>query len=199
MTVLVLADESDLSVDMVVRALGRASVRVVRMDPAAFPLTVSIDAQLRGSAWEGKLVTGTDVLALEEVRAVWFQSSGTFRFPLELSAEGREHRRVEAKLGFGGVLATLPAMWVNHPSRIAESAYRPYQLAVAGGCGLGVPPTLVTSIPRAVQRFAAISTARSPRRRSAHRGQVTVACGLSMSRGLTISPVSGRPRTSSST
>lgn len=52
------------------------------------------------------------------------------------------------------MLATLPVLWVNHPARDADHAYKPRQLALAARCGLPVPRTLITNNPHAVQRFA---------------------------------------------
>jgi len=46
-------------------------------------------------------------------------------------------------------------LWVNHPSREADAAYKPVQLATAARCHLTVPPTLITNRPDAVRRFAA--------------------------------------------
>ncbi|OLT22004.1 hypothetical protein BJF78_33465 [Pseudonocardia sp. CNS-139] len=52
------------------------------------------------------------------------------------------------------MLAALPVLWVNHPSRLADAAYKPVQLALAHECGLRVPDTVVTSEPESVRRFA---------------------------------------------
>lgn len=60
----------------------------------------------------------------------------------------------EAKLGLGGVLASLPVRWVNHPNRSADASYKPVQLAVAARCGLDAPETLITNRADSVRRFA---------------------------------------------
>jgi glutathione synthase/RimK-type ligase-like ATP-grasp enzyme len=54
----------------------------------------------------------------------------------------------------GGVLSSLPALWVNHPARLADAAYKPVQLVKAARCGLVVPETLITNEPEAVGEFA---------------------------------------------
>lgn len=59
----------------------------------------------------------------------------------------------EARLGFGGVLAALPVVWVNHPNRATDAMFR--QLTTAAACGLVVQPTLVTNVPGAAVRFCA--------------------------------------------
>lgn len=73
--------------------------------------------------------------------------------PPELSPGEAQHARVEAKYGLGGVLASLPALWCNHPSRVADAAYKPVQLARAALAGLTVPDTLITNEADAVRRF----------------------------------------------
>jgi glutathione synthase/RimK-type ligase-like ATP-grasp enzyme len=74
--------------------------------------------------------------------------------PAELSATEGHHAFLEAKYGLGGVLASLPALWVNHPNRAADATYKPMQLVVAARCGLSVPETLITNEAPAVRDFA---------------------------------------------
>jgi glutathione synthase/RimK-type ligase-like ATP-grasp enzyme len=75
--------------------------------------------------------------------------------PPELSPAEAHHARIEAKYGLGGVLASLPVLWCNHPSRVADAAYKPVQLVHAALAGLTVPDTLITNEPDAVRKFAA--------------------------------------------
>jgi glutathione synthase/RimK-type ligase-like ATP-grasp enzyme len=60
----------------------------------------------------------------------------------------------EARLGFGGVLGALDALWINHPARVAIAEYKPVQLHIATRCGLSVPRTLVTNDKETVIDFA---------------------------------------------
>ncbi|OZM71972.1 RimK domain-containing protein [Amycolatopsis antarctica] len=154
MTVLVLASERDFSADRVVAALGRRGVPVVRVDTAWFPRHLTVDAELRAGRWTGTLRTGDRTLDLTGVRSVWYRRPRAFAFPDGLSPTEREWSAGEAKLGLGGVLSALPALWVNHPSRNADAAYKPVQLVTAAACGLAVPDTLVTNERPAVQRFS---------------------------------------------
>lgn len=70
-----------------------------------------------------------------------------------MSGPERQHAAWEAKFGLGGLLTSLPVLWVNHPSRESDACYKPRQLATAAMCGLAVPRTLVTNDPQAVRRF----------------------------------------------
>jgi hypothetical protein len=74
--------------------------------------------------------------ALEQIVGVWH------RRPSDFTTSNTEDR-AELRAGIGGVLATLP--YLNHPAAMASAALKPYQLAVAGHCGLHVPPSLVST------------------------------------------------------
>lgn len=155
MTVLILTEECDLTADRVVQELEGRGVAVVRADTGWFPTGLWLDAELREGNWHGQLRTASRRVELLGLRSIWYRRPSAFTFPHGLSAPERQHATWEAKFGLGGVLASLPVRWVNHPSREADAAYKPRQLAVAAHCGLPVPDTLITNDPAAVRRFAA--------------------------------------------
>jgi len=154
MTVLILAGEFDVSADQMVLALREPGVPVCRVDTAWFPLQLSIDAELREGRWQGHLRTPGRDVELEGLRSIWYRSPTTFQFSSELSGAESHHAFLEAKYGLGGILSSLPVLWVNHPAR-AAAASKPVQLATAARCGLTVPGTLITNELGAVRRFAA--------------------------------------------
>lgn len=154
MTVLVLGEELDLTIDQVVAHLAARDVPVFRADTAWFPTELSLDTWLDTGRWYGQLRTKRRTLPLTEVRSVWYRRPTAFQFPAGMSDPERRHAGWEAKFGLGGVLATLPVLWVNHPNREADACYKPVQLATARRCGLSVPDTIVTNEPEAVRRFA---------------------------------------------
>ncbi|MDQ3404175.1 MAG: RimK domain-containing protein, partial [Actinomycetota bacterium] len=116
---------------------------------------LSVSAELRGGRWTGKIRTPTRVIDLEDITAVWYRTPRAYQFPSELTAAERGHANLEAKYGLGGVLSSLPALWVNHPSRLADAAYKPVQLVTAARCGLAVPDTVITNEADTVREFAA--------------------------------------------
>ncbi|MQA24741.1 MAG: ATP-grasp ribosomal peptide maturase [Micromonosporaceae bacterium] len=154
MTVLVLAEECDPTADAVVHALQQREVPVFRCDTSWFPVRLSVDAVLGETGWAGALRTEHQEVALSGLRSIWYRSPTAFVFPGGLSGPERRHAALEAKLGLGGVLWSLPVLWVNHPAKAADT-YKPTQLHVARRLGLTVPRTLVTNRPEAVLRFAA--------------------------------------------
>jgi hypothetical protein len=104
--------------------------------------------------WVGTLRAGSREISLTGLRSVFYRRPTAFVFPPELSGQELRHARMEAKLGLGGCLWSLPnVLWVNHPARQADM-YKPSQLAAGKAVGLLVPKTLVTNRPDAVLRFA---------------------------------------------
>jgi ATP-grasp ribosomal peptide maturase len=156
-TVLVLAEELDLTADRVVAELTRRAVPVFRTDLGCFPTAMDATFSLDGGhgRWRGELRTPHRKVALADVRSIWYRSPTAFQFPEELSAPERSHAEQEAKFGIGGVLGSLDVLWINHPAKEADAIYKPRQLAVAERCGLNIPKTCVTNNPTAVRRFAA--------------------------------------------
>jgi ATP-grasp ribosomal peptide maturase len=155
-TVVIFAQEADAPVDAVVRLLTGRGVVVFRVDTSWFPTQLVLEAHLDHSCgWAGVLRTPYRSVRLADIRSVWYRDPAAFRFPTALTDVERTYAHREARLGFGGVLATLPVLWVNHPNRAADAVYKPLQLATAAASGLPVQPTLVTNSPAAAALFAA--------------------------------------------
>ncbi|MGH3468425.1 MAG: ATP-grasp ribosomal peptide maturase [Thermocrispum sp.] len=155
MSVLVLADDYDPSADAMVRSLHDRDAVVHRVNTAWFPGQLSMSAELAGGRWSGCLRTPYRTIELDGITAVWVRSPKAFNFPAEMSAAERGFANLEAKYGFGGVLTSLPALWVNQPARAAGANFKPVQLTTAARCGLTVADTVITNDPQAVREFAA--------------------------------------------
>lgn len=154
MSVLILAEDIDATADTMIHALLERDAVVHRVNTAWFPARLSVSAELREERWIGQIRTPARVIELETITAVWYRTPRAYRFPSELSPAEREHANLEAKYGLGGVLSSLPALWVNHPSRLADAAYKPVQLVRAARCGLAVPDTVITNEAATVREFA---------------------------------------------
>ncbi len=154
MSVLILAEDVDATCDSVVNALLERGAVVHRVNTAWFPAQLSVSAQLRGGRWTGQIRTPGRVIDLEEITAVWYRTPRAYQFPSTLSASEKAHANLEAKYGLGGVLSSLPALWANHPGRLAAAAYKPMQLVIASRCGLTVPDTVITNEAHTVREFA---------------------------------------------
>lgn len=155
MSVLVLGEDSDSTIDGVVDELNTRGVPVFRCDTSWFPDRLTIDAKIGSDQWVGTLSTSHRQTSLEGLRSIWYRRPTAFDLPANLSEPERAHALAEARFGFGGVLGSLETLWVNHPSREADASYKPRELVAAQRCGLTVPRTLITNRPDAVRDFAA--------------------------------------------
>lgn len=155
--VLVLGIQEEWAAAEVGKELDARGVRWIPLNVADFPLTMTIGAELAPDAgrWRGTVRSVEHELPLHEVTAVFYGRPTEFVMPPGLSAPELRFSRAQARVGLGGVLASLPVRWVSHPSALADAAYKPWQLSLLKRAGLAVPPTLVTNDPDAVRRFAA--------------------------------------------
>ncbi|HEV2089025.1 MAG TPA: ATP-grasp ribosomal peptide maturase [Cryptosporangiaceae bacterium] len=152
-TVLVLTERLDPTADLVVAELARRGVAVVRFDTAEFPADLRVCATFDGR-WHGVVHTRTHVLHLDALCGAYYRRPSAFVFPPGMTEHELGWANLEARIGLGGVLATVPH-WLNHPSRIGFAEYKPIQLAAAAAAGLDTPRTLITNDPADARRFAA--------------------------------------------
>ncbi|REH42688.1 ATP-grasp ribosomal peptide maturase [Kutzneria buriramensis] len=147
-TVVVLTRENDLTADMVVEELHSRSVPVFRFDTRDFPLSLTLNAQF-ADGWRGTLDSPSGSVKLESIRSIYFRRPTGFSFPDAMTDAERRFAGSEARRGIGGLLISLPCLWLNHPARVANAEYKPYQLAAAARYGLDVPATMLTNDPTA--------------------------------------------------
>jgi len=152
--VLVISEAADWSADAVVNELRHRNVPVFRLDTGDFPQRMRVSARLR-DGWAGLIGTDAGDLDLSMVAGVYYRRPRTFDLPNGLSGPERRFAQQQARVGIGGLLASLPTRWINHPSAIADCEYKPRQLAVAASVGFTTPATLITNDPDAVRDFAA--------------------------------------------
>ncbi len=155
--VLVLGDAGDWSVTEVGRHLDAGGVRWVLLDTADFPQRMNLSARLDADhgGWQGEVAIDGKTLRLDEVTAVYYRKPRDFDLPEGLSGPERRFSHAQARVGLGGVLASLPVRWLSHPSALADAEYKPRQLILLRQAGLVTPPTLITNDPAAVRAFAA--------------------------------------------
>ncbi|HSV67935.1 MAG TPA: ATP-grasp ribosomal peptide maturase [Mycobacteriales bacterium] len=151
--VLIVSARGDWSGLSVADRLAARGVNYSWLDPADFPQRVVLAARFEGS-WAVRLTTPGGAIDLDDVVAVFYRRPGDFEMPPGLSAPELRFARAQARVGLGGVLVSLPARWVNHPSSLADAEYKPHQLALAAAAGLVTPRTVVTNDPEVVRAFA---------------------------------------------
>ena len=152
--VLVLTEECDPTADAIIDELQQRGVEIYRADLGWFPRDLELDAVLDTEGWSGRLHGPHRNLCLNDVQSVLYRRPTGFTIPPGMSRAEMRHAQMEAKIGLGGILWSLPGvLWVNHPARAADM-YKPLQLATAARMGLLTPRTLVTNQAKAVRRFA---------------------------------------------
>ncbi|MFJ9590549.1 ATP-grasp ribosomal peptide maturase [Streptomyces acidicola] len=158
-TVLVVTGLEDVTADKVIAALNEREVPVVRVDPADIGPGLSFGFHIGqdGSAWGGRLRTGSRQVELGEVAAVYYRRPTPYAARFEhLPPQQRDFAAAEAKHGLGGVLNALPgALYVNHPAAVTRADFKPAQLQRFAEFGLTIPPTLVTNDVETARTFAA--------------------------------------------
>ncbi|MGH3857145.1 MAG: ATP-grasp ribosomal peptide maturase, partial [Pseudonocardiaceae bacterium] len=154
--IIILSGADDPTADRVEFELDRRSARYSRLDLSDFPQRVTASACLDDAGrWTGQIRhdDGWSV-AWEDIEAVYYRRPSNFRPASSLTANERRFVVAEARGGFGGVLASLNARWVNHPFRIADSEFKPVQLTAAREYGFTVPSTLITNDGSSAHGFA---------------------------------------------
>jgi len=151
--VLIVSGATDWSAQQVATQLTRRGAEHRWLDPADFPGSVRMSARLdRG--WRGLLNTPGGSLRWEEVSSVLYRRPRDFQMPAGMSEPERRFARAQARVGLGGVLASLPARWINHPGALADHEYKPLQLCLAESVGMTMPHTLISNDAAEVRSFA---------------------------------------------
>lgn len=151
---LTVSGRGDWSAEQVATQLQKRGCAYSWFDPADFPQRVQVTARLE-HGWCGEVQTPDDAFFWEEISAVFYRRPRDFTMPSSMSGPEQRFSRAQARVGLGGVLASLPAKWINHPSALADCEYKPRQLSLAQTVGLVVPATIVTNAPDEVRRFGA--------------------------------------------
>ncbi|MGH3999400.1 MAG: MvdC/MvdD family ATP grasp protein [Pseudonocardiaceae bacterium] len=152
--VLIVSGGRDWSAGQVAQHLRQRGSAYSWLDPAEFPRQVRVTARL-GRDWCGEVETPGGIFCWEEISAVFYRRPRDFEMPSAMSGPELRFARAQARVGLGGVLASLPVKWINHPSALADCEYKPRQLCLAQTVGLRVPATLVTNVADEVRQFAA--------------------------------------------
>lgn len=153
--VLVVTREMDPAADLVVDALVRRQVPVMRFDMGDFPQGMTLTAEHTTGPWSGLLADDLRSVRLEGVRAVYYRRP---RLPSITEAITEPHHSWAAEQALAGLLGTLyalPVLWVNRPEVDKIASHKPVQLPVAAACGLATPRSLITNRPEDARQFAA--------------------------------------------
>ncbi len=153
-TVLVISGE-DATAKAVMAELGRHPVEAVLLDIGDFPARLSLAAATTDSGmWSGRFRSGSTEVDLSRVRSVFYRRPTRFSIPDGVAVADAALAEYEARLGLGGVLASLDCLWLCHPHAVARAEYKPLQLRALRAAGLAVPRTLITNDHAAAVEWA---------------------------------------------
>jgi ATP-grasp ribosomal peptide maturase len=151
MTVLILTCQEDVTADLVVAELRERNVPLLRFDPADLPGQAGISAEFDRGDFTGYLSTDGRLVSVNSLRSIWVRRPGQ---PAAHAPEPSEWLTAECGQALYGMLYSTEARWMNHPSAALLARSKPWQLRTANRSGFAVPPTLITTYPRAAKEFA---------------------------------------------
>jgi len=152
--VLVVTTPGDATAEAVEAQLYAMATPTARIDLGDFPNQLRIAVRHSDTGWRVRLWTEDVCIDVDRIRSVYYRRPTRFRMPAGLSDGDTAFAMAEARLGFGGALATLHALWVNHPAKVAVAEYKPVQLMVAAESGMVVPRTIITNDHDELRAFA---------------------------------------------
>lgn len=151
--IVVVSHEADEHAAAVVPEVRRRGHDVQVVDTGEYPRRLSIVARYEGATQQFAVVSEGREVTLDGCRAAWWRRPQPYTLHDELADDARTFTYGECHEAMAGMLASLPATWVNAPQLDAAAHHKPYQLTVAAQVGLAVPSTLVTSDPDAARAF----------------------------------------------
>ena len=150
MTILIITQDFDPTVDPVVEELSRRSQEVVRFDLADFPLEMTLVSDTFSD--RSTIDVRGRTVDLGSVSAVWYRRPTDFWFGSDFKDYELKFAMLESSLGIGGTLQALDCLWVNRPSDESVAGLKPYQLHLARKFNLQTPRTLITNDPDYVRK-----------------------------------------------
>lgn len=149
MTVAIVTQDYDPTVDPVIEHLRDEKVRVVRFDLSDFPSKMTVVSN--DFTGEKFIDVRNRRLDLDDVQSVWYRRPTDFDFGDEMAPHERRFAEIETICGVGGIFRSMECLWVNRPEVESVASLKPYQLHLARQCGLNVPRTLLTNDPEYVR------------------------------------------------
>ncbi len=155
--ILIVSNADDDHAQAVMQSLRRrTSVAVHLLDLSLFPkeLHLCLDYDDGVDPIEGWFRSDQVEIPVSDCSVIWWRRPQPFSMHEELLEPSQlNFAHSECYEAVNGLWLTLPATWVNHPTRDDEAARKPYQLRVAREVGFEIPRTRITSDPAAAHQF----------------------------------------------
>lgn len=154
MKVLILSTIKDVHARTVIEKLQKMNVDYKLLCLDEFMGSSNVAIEMSTKNFSNRLtVNDGEILDLQTFQSVWNRRPGSIKAQtmpepwIEQMVEG------EAQSVIGGLFRSLPCLWVNHPGKNNECAFKLWQLEVARRVGLAIPDTIVTNDPQLVREF----------------------------------------------
>jgi len=156
MSILIITHSKDNeSILMVLNAIKEKGGKAFRFDTDRFPTQVQLDIYYGRGDERLLLRTGQEIIDLTEISAVWYRRIAIgANIPTTMNSQVRQASLQESRVTIQGLLASLPAFYLDPIIKIERAKNKQLQLKIAQETGLDIPRNLTTNNPEAVQKFA---------------------------------------------
>lgn len=153
-TVLIISNKSDITTDLVIKALQKRGIDYLRFNTEDFPLKFNSQISLHKN-YSSFISNGKRKLLFDEISSVWYRRPKIL--PLEdinsSEADGKFIQR-EANSYLLNIWAMLSdKKWINNPFSLFKAERKTYQLFIASKIGFTIPETIVTNDIEEVNSF----------------------------------------------
>lgn len=152
-SVLVISNSNDDHANLVIPALRRRGVDVIRIDTPKIVAGTHLETSIIEGTIETRVRTDEYSGDLTDVRSAWYRRPELPSFT-ELPPEHQVFARAETAAALQSLWRLIDCLWISLPNRIATAGRKLVQLRAAASLGFEIPRTLMTNRADAVRDFA---------------------------------------------
>ncbi|MFO0645842.1 MAG: hypothetical protein U0326_06365 [Polyangiales bacterium] len=151
--ILIVTEQSDLTADLVIRALSARNAPVLRLNCERLLGDVEVQCLYPGDCSTLRTEDGRKV-PLTNIRSVWYRRPALPTANPALAPPFQQFAQREAWAHTLGVLLSLDAAWMSDPMAVWRANHKAFQLALASRMGFHVPRSCITRSVAEASAFA---------------------------------------------
>lgn len=140
----------DVATDAVVNELSRRYVRVLRINTEDYPFSSGLD--YRPGSLDRKHIF-SELIGPTGPRSIWYRRVRVPSRPEGMDEGVYDFCVRESRNALLGGILNQSCEWMSRPEAVWKAEFKPFQLDLAAALGLGVPKTLISSVPDSVRTF----------------------------------------------
>jgi glutathione synthase/RimK-type ligase-like ATP-grasp enzyme len=144
--VLIISTVADMATDDVVKRLSARGIPHRRLNTEDYPFQRALT--FLPTEQQSNLFSDSNPIPYPS--SVWYRRVRIPTCPSDMESEIYDYCVQENRSLLLGSILGLQTRWMNHPSAVWQSEFKPYQLSVAVRLGIPVPRTLMTNDPDAI-------------------------------------------------